>query len=104
MPLLLNNDEQAQCITMAEAIEALENGVRELARGDGVRRPRIDNLLPTARADEFFSFSSMEGGIRRPGYYALRIKPDIVSWPVVDGMRRRLTYSHRPGLYGGLVL
>jgi alanine dehydrogenase len=45
----------------------------------------------------------MEGGIREPGYYALRIKPDIISWPTINGMRRRVTYCSRPGLYGGLV-
>ena len=104
MPLFLNNEDQAQCITPAEAINAMENAVRQLARGDAVRRPRIDNLLPTARSDDFFSFSSMEGGIRNPGYYALRIKPDIVSLPIVRGVQRRVSYSYRPGLYGGLVL
>ena len=45
----------------------------------------------------------MEGGTKKLGYYALRIKPDIISWPVINGMRRRVTYCHRPGLYGGLV-
>jgi len=45
----------------------------------------------------------MEGGIREPGYYALRIKPDMISWPIVNGMRRRVTYNSKPGLYGGLV-
>ena len=46
----------------------------------------------------------MEGGARSPGYYALRIKPDVISWPEIDGKRRRITYSFKPGLYGGLVL
>jgi hypothetical protein len=45
----------------------------------------------------------MEGGIREPGYYALRIKPDIISWPIITGLRRSVTYCSRPGLYGGLV-
>ncbi|NIO07428.1 MAG: ornithine cyclodeaminase family protein [Deltaproteobacteria bacterium] len=75
-----------------------------MARGDAIRRPRVDNLIPTNRPDEFFSFSSMEGGMREPGYYALRIKPDIISWPMINGMRRRVTYCSEPGLYGGLVL
>jgi hypothetical protein len=63
----------------------------------------MDNFLPTTRPDEFLCFSSMEGGSRGPGYYALRIKPDIMSWPEIDGKRRRVTYSYKPGLYGGLV-
>ena len=104
MPLFLSNEDQAACISAAEAIDAMENGIRQMARGDAIRRPRIDNLIPTTRPDEFFCFSSMEGGLRSPGYYALRIKPDVVSWPVVDGVRRRVTYAVKPGLYAGLVL
>jgi alanine dehydrogenase len=103
MPIYLDNKNQALAIGAREAIEVLEHGIREFARGQALRRPRIDNLIPTRRSEEFFSFSSMEGGMKEPGYYALRIKPDIISWPTVDGMRRRVTYCHKPGLYGGLV-
>jgi alanine dehydrogenase len=103
MALFLSNADQEQSITSAEAIEAFENGVRQLGQGDALRRPRIDCLMPTRREGEYFSFSSMEGTIREPGYHALRIKPDIVSWPVLDGIWRRVTYNVRPGLYGGLV-
>jgi alanine dehydrogenase len=103
MPIYLDNNSQSLAITSSEAIEILEHGIREFAHGDALRRPRIDNLIPTSRPEEFFSFSSMEGGTKNPGYYALRIKPDIISWPMVNGMRRRMTYCHRPGLYGGLV-
>lgn len=103
MPLYLSNRDQEQAITAKEAIGALENGLRQYAKGDAIRRPRIDNFIPTRRADQFFAFSSMEGGIREPGYYALRIKPDIISWPTINGLRRRVTYCSKPGLYGGLV-
>lgn len=103
MPLFLSNQDQEKAITAQEAIDALEKGIRQFAKGDAIRRPRIDNFVPTRRSDQFFAFSSMEGGIREPGYYALRIKPDIISWPIVNGMRRRVTYCSRPGLYGGLV-
>jgi alanine dehydrogenase len=101
--LFLNNDEQARAITAAEAIDVLEQGIRQMARGDALRRPRIDNLIPTSRPDEFFSFSSMEGGIREPGYYALRIKPEILGWPRVNGAQRRVAYYGEPGWNGGLV-
>ena len=111
MPLFLSNADQAQCITPREAVDVLEDAIRQFARGEGIRRPRIDNILPTSRPAEYFNFSSMEGGYNvrlkdgrlKPGYYALRIKPDIYSFPVVDGVRRQVTYSYRPGLYGGLV-
>ena len=104
MTLFLNNSDQMQCLTTAEAIDGMESGVRQMARGDAIRRPRIDNFLPTSRTDEFFCFSSMEGGIRDPGYYALRIKPDILYWRDEGSGMRRMNHSVRPGLYGGLVL
>jgi hypothetical protein len=84
-------------------MDALAHGLGQFARGDAIRRPRIDNLLPAANPEEYFCFSSMEGGIRDPGYYALRIKPDIYAWQNVGGKMRETTYSYRPGLYGGLV-
>ncbi|HEV8259690.1 MAG TPA: hypothetical protein VGQ19_02905 [Burkholderiales bacterium] len=104
MPLYLNNRDQERSIEAIDAINAMERILRSFAKGDAIRRPRIDNFLPTSRPDEFLCFSSMEGGSRAPGYYALRIKPDIISWPEVNGKRRRMTYSYKPGLYGGLVL
>jgi ornithine cyclodeaminase/alanine dehydrogenase-like protein (mu-crystallin family) len=104
MPLFLNNQEQERCITPRQAMDALAHGLRQFACGDAIRRPRIDNLLPSVNSDEYFCFSSMEGGIRDPGYYALRIKPDIYAWQNVNGRMRETTYSYQPGLYGGLVL
>lgn len=104
MPLHLNNHDQERSTKAIEAINVMEQMLRQFAKGDAIRRPRIDNFLPTTRPDEFLCFSSMEGGSRAPGYYALRIKPDIMSWPEVNGKRRRVTYSYKPGLYGGLVL
>jgi ornithine cyclodeaminase/alanine dehydrogenase-like protein (mu-crystallin family) len=104
LPLFLNNHDQERSITVKEATDAIADGLRQFANGDAVRRPRIDNFLPTSRPDEFFCFSSMEGGVREPGYYALRIKPDILAWPIVDGKERRISYSFKPGLFGGLVL
>jgi len=103
MPLLLNNQELESVFDMPACIEALYSGLKALSRRDAVRRPRIDLLVPTSRAGEFGCFSSMEGVIRG-GYYALRLKPDIISWPVVDGVRRRETYCIEPGVYGGLIL
>src|SRR3954467_4689751 len=89
MPLVLTNQDQERAFVVAEAIEAMASGLRQLAHGDATRRPRIDNYCPTGRPGEFLNFSSMEGVVRDPGYYALRIKPDVMSWPLVDGIRRK---------------
>lgn len=107
MPIYLSNADQERAITPDEAVLALEAGLRAFARGDAIRRPRIDNVLPTGRPGDHFSFSSMEGGITG-GYWALRIKPDISSRPVAPvagqlGKPRVVTYSYRPGLNGGMV-
>lgn len=104
MVLFINNKDQEGLITPNEAIEALESGLREFSLGNGIRRPRFDMFIPTTHNGKYFCFSSMEGGIRSPGYYAIRIKPDIMSWAVMNGERRRVTYNTEPGKYGGLVL
>jgi len=103
MTLLLNNQELESAIEMPSCIEALYEALKAYNRKDAARRPRIDIFAPTSRSEEFACFSSMEG-IVRGGYYAIRIKPDIISWPEVDGVKRRVTYCYRPGLYGGVIL
>jgi alanine dehydrogenase len=104
MALFLNNEDQERSITAESAMDALTDGIRQLARGDALRRPRIDNLIPTDNPENYFSLSSMEGGIRSPGYFAVRLKPDIYGWVEQFGKMRETTYNTRPGLYGGLVL
>jgi ornithine cyclodeaminase/alanine dehydrogenase-like protein (mu-crystallin family) len=101
--LILNNEELESVLDMGSCVDALYHGLKAFGRGDAVRRPRIDLFSPTSRPQEFACFSSMEGVVRG-GYYAIRIKPDIVSWPVVDGLRRRATYCYEPGYYGGIIL
>jgi alanine dehydrogenase len=103
MVLILNNQELESAIDMPSCVEALYNALKAYNRKDAARRPRIDIFAPTSRPDKFACFSSMEG-IVRSGYYAIRIKPDIISWPEVNGVRRRVTYCYQPGLYGGLIL
>lgn len=103
MVLILNNHELESAIDMPSCVEALYEALKAYNRKDAARRPRIDIFAPTSRPDEFACFSSMEG-IVRGGYYAIRIKPDIISWPEDNGLRRRVTYCYQPGLYGGLIL
>jgi ornithine cyclodeaminase/alanine dehydrogenase-like protein (mu-crystallin family) len=101
MPIVINNAEQEQCITPAEAVEVLEHGYRLWQRGDAIRRGTMFHILPTLRSDEQLMFSSMEGGLRAPGYYALRIQPQI---GVVPGSgRQRMRYTWKVGYHGGLI-
>ena len=96
MAVFLNNDDQEKSVTPEAAMEALTHGIRQLARGDAMRRPRIDNLVPTENPENYFSLSSMEGGIRDPGYFAVRMKPDIYGWVEQFGKRRETTSNRSP--------
>lgn len=102
MVLILSNEELESALNMEACLESLYEGLKAFNQDNAARRPRIDIFAPTSRKLEFACFSSMEGIIRGK-YYALRLKPDIVSWPLVEGMRRRVTYCVQPGLYGGLI-
>ena len=103
MVLILNNQELESVLDMPSSVDALYKGLKDYGRGDAARRPRVDLFVPSSHADEFACFSSMEGVVRG-GYYAVRIKPDIVSWPKVGSLRRRVTYCYQPGFYGGIIL
>lgn len=102
MPLFLNNDDQARAIDGAQAMAAYEAALAQMARGDAVRRPRTDTIIPTGDPGTWLEFSSMEGG-QRGGYYALRIKPNLTTVPVIDGKTRLVSFNMRPGNWGGLV-
>ena len=103
MVLILNNKDLDSVLDMPSCVEALYRGLKAFSQGDAVRRPRVDLFAPTSRPEEFACFSSMDGVIR-DGYYAIRIKPDIRSWPVIAGFTRSVSYCTQPGSYGGLVL
>jgi hypothetical protein len=76
---------------------------RDLARGEGVCRPRIDIRIPTPDPEKVYQWGTMEGG-STGGYFAIRIKSDIVYEREKDGIRTQEKYCSRPGLYCGLVL
>ena len=102
MPLFLSNEDQAASITPREALDAFTYGLEQMARGDAMRRPRTNSIIPTSTPGLWFEFSSMEGG-QRDGYYALRIKPNLTSTPTVSGNQRLVSYNMKPGNWGGLV-
>src|SRR3569833_1305481 len=103
MTLIINNHEVAQLLTMGLAIEALEAGYTQLVRGEAVCRPRIDIEIPTRDPAKLYRWGTMEGGSMR-GYFAIRMKSDIVYEQHYNGVRTREKYCTRPGLYCGLVL
>jgi ornithine cyclodeaminase/alanine dehydrogenase-like protein (mu-crystallin family) len=104
--LLIDNEVVRRLLTPALTRQALEGAYRDLADGEAVCRPRIDVRIPTQAADRFYQWGTMEGGSgggRTGGYFAIRIKSDIILQQEYAGVRTREKYCARPGLYCGLV-
>jgi len=103
MTLILNNDDVAKVLTMADTIAALETAYRQVATQEAVCRPRIDMRIPTSDPGKNYQWGSMEGG-STSGYFAIRMKSDIVYESAYNGVRTQEKYCMRPGLFCGLVL
>ena len=103
MTLIINNQEVAQVLTMEDTIAALEKSYLDLAAGEAVCRPRIDIRIPTSDPDRNYQWGTMEGG-STAGYFAIRMKSDIIYETEYQGVRTQEKYCMRPGLYCGLIL
>src|SRR4051812_22959898 len=101
--LFLNNDDVTKVLTMADTIAALETAYLQVATKEAICRPRIDMRIPTSDPNRNYQWGSMEGG-STSGYFAIRMKSDIVYESVYNGVRTQEKYCTRPGLFCGLVL
>src|SRR5687768_811582 len=104
MTLLLNNDDVSGVLTMRMAMEALEDAYQQLFRKDAVCRPRIDIRIPNGDGDHLYQWGTMEGGSAASGYFAMRMKSDVVYEQAYNGTRTQEKYCSRPGLFCGLIL
>ncbi len=102
MTLFINNEVVAKVLTMKDTIAALEDSYRNLATGDAVCRPRIDIRIPTSDPAKNYQFGSMEGG-STAGYFAVRMKSDIIYETQYNGATTQEKYCTKPGLYCGLI-
>ena len=103
MTLLIGNADVARVLTMEATIEALEASYRGLATTDTVCRPRIDVQIPTSTPGRTYQWGTMEGG-STGGYFAIRIKSDVVYEREYGGAITQEKFCGRPGLFCGLVL
>jgi len=87
---------------MEMTIAALEESYRGLATGETVCRPRIDIRIPTSDPAKVYQWGTMEGG-STSGYFAIRMKSDVVHEKAYGGAFTQEKYSTRPGMYCGLV-
>ncbi|MGH7767226.1 MAG: ornithine cyclodeaminase family protein [Candidatus Binatia bacterium] len=101
--LFINNDEVAAVLTMGDTLRVLEEGHKELARGELAGRPRVDVYTETRDGEKFHRWGTMEGSSKGLQRFAIRMKSDVVSWPVRNGLRVEDKYCVQPGVYCGLV-
>jgi ornithine cyclodeaminase/alanine dehydrogenase-like protein (mu-crystallin family) len=91
---IFNNDELGQVLAMADCIDVVESGYRDLAAGRGGNRSR-----------RVYALKSMDGVHGASGYASIRLNSDILSWAEVAGSTRRVKVPAAPGeRYVGLVL
>jgi alanine dehydrogenase len=105
MTLLLSNEDITELLTMPETLAVLEDAYIELAHGRGINRRRSDLIAPGTLPDSVYGLKSMDGVAPKQGVAAIRINSDTVTWPVIDGKRRRVKNPMAPGgRYTGIVL
>lgn len=102
MTVLLTNNDLEPLITPLEFIESLDSAYRSFALGDGVCAPRIDVQSADIAPESNYQLGLAVGMSDK--YAALRIKSDVVTRTLIDGMARKDKYCVRPGTYMGLVL
>ena len=101
--LFLNNDDVKQVLTMEVTMAALDQAYRELARQEAVCRPRIDIQIPTKDSEKIYQWGTMEGG-SMSGYFAIRMKSDVIYEQEYQGAITQEKYCVRPGSFCGLIL
>jgi ornithine cyclodeaminase/alanine dehydrogenase-like protein (mu-crystallin family) len=101
--LIIDNKLVAELLTMPDCIRVQEEAFRKLPSGGAIHRPRIDLYFPSDRPDGYFRWGTMEGA--SDGYFAIRMKSDIITWPRHrDGTWTEEKYCREPGSYCGLIL
>src|SRR5450631_1811617 len=101
--LIIDNALVSRVLTMPDTIAALEQSYSDLATREAVCRPRIDIRIPTSDPNRNYQWGTMEGG-SAAGYFAIRMKSDIIYETQYNGVTTQEKYCMRPGLFCGLVL
>jgi len=101
--LFIHNDVAHDVLTMTDCIEVLDRAFRAEVAGTAAQKPRSDIYAPCDRADGYYRGGTVEGYAN--GYYAVRIKSDIITWPrSEDGRVSEDKHCIEPGTYCGLIL
>ena len=101
--LFIDNEVVAAVLEMPDVVAVLEQAYRDLAAGDAICRPRIDMRFPTGQDQQVYQWGTMEGGSAASGYYAIRMKSDVISEVEYAGTRTQEKHCVEPGTFCGLV-
>jgi ornithine cyclodeaminase/alanine dehydrogenase-like protein (mu-crystallin family) len=104
MALWLSNSDVGRVLTMDMTLEALEQSYRELISGEITCRPKITLRFPTRDPSHIYNWGTMEGGSCASGYFAIRVKSDVVYKQHYGATITREKYCVRPGLFCGLIM
>ena len=101
--LIINNKIVEELLDMQTCIDVQEDAFRGLATRSSVMRPRIDVYVPCDFEDSYYRWGSTEGACN--GFFATRIKSDIMNWPRNDAgeVTNQNKFCVEPGTYCGLV-
>jgi alanine dehydrogenase len=102
--IFIDNRTVEKVLTMEDTLRVIEDGHKELARGELAGRPRVDIYTETKRSETFHRWGTMEGSSKSLQRFAIRMKSDVVSWPVKHGAKVEDKYCVQPGLYCGLIM
>ena len=100
--LIIDNALVCELLAMKDCIRVQEEAFRKLPSGGAIHRPRIDMYFPCEREDGYFRWGTMEGA--NDGYFAIRMKSDVIYETEYDGSITQEKYCTRPGRYCGLIL
>lgn len=100
--MIINNADVAKLLSMGDAIDVLDQAYRQLVTTDAVCKPRTDIMIPTDKPGKVYQWSSVEGG-STSGYFAIRMKSDIIYEQEYNGARTQEKYCIEPGTYCGLI-
>ncbi len=102
MTLFLNNKDVEKLLTMEITMEALERSYLQMIKGESVCRPRIDLQIPTRDPQKTYQWGTMEGG-SSSGYFAIRMKSDVLYEQEYQGTHTLEKYCIQPGTFCGII-
>jgi ornithine cyclodeaminase/alanine dehydrogenase-like protein (mu-crystallin family) len=108
MTLVVSNEDLERVLSMDDALAVLEAMYRDYGAGRAVNGPRVDVVAASSTGDgqaAHYGLKTMAGVFPRSEVGAIRLNSDLVTWPVQDGLKRRVKVPAAPGgRWCGLVL